>query len=231
MSHSLITSALLTVLTNLATARQPKGLVPASASAARASRRPASTWTSPRRPSGHDRHRDRARTVPSGPRAGDGDRDPATRILCSLSRFCWRPCYPGVHGLHRPGSASPGGKPDEPLAWLTRASRNTRASPSQVPGSARTVTMPHRGGPDRINVTSLRFVGADRGCCCDESRGWGLICSWASMAIRVWRTGNPGEPRLRSTERTRGTPHLPRARCRPMAATRSQLAVYVPLWK
>ena len=100
-----------------------------------------------------------------------------------------------------------------------------------VPGSARTVTMPHRGGPDRINVTSLRFVGADRGCCCDESRGWGLICSWASMAIRVWRTGNPGEPRLRSAERTRGTRHLPRVRCRPMAATRSQPAPYVPLWR
>ena len=134
MSHSLITSALLTVLTDLATARQPKGLVPASASAAnQASRRPllprpllgvradmtvGGTETEPG-------------PFPAGPQAGDGDRDPATRILCSLSRFCWRPCYPGVHGLHRPGSASPDGKPDEPLAWLTRASRNTRASPSR----------------------------------------------------------------------------------------------------
>src|SRR5438067_8252218 len=43
---------------------QPKGLVPASASAAKqASRRAASIWTSPRRPNGRDRYRDQARTV------------------------------------------------------------------------------------------------------------------------------------------------------------------------
>jgi hypothetical protein len=86
----------------------------------------------------------------------------ATRILCSLSDFAGAPAthmcvvYTGQAAPVRAACRM------SRLAWLTWASRNTRASSSREPGSARTVTMPHRCGPDRINVTSSRFVNVIR---------------------------------------------------------------------
>ena len=55
------------------------------------------------------------------------------------------PPHHGTHGHHR-----------------SRGHRRAGAS-----GSARTATMSHRGGPDRINVTSLRFGSAGCWCWCD----------------------------------------------------------------